>query len=30
MPGIASTLVDLDVVAPVALTQRRGNPRHHR
>lgn len=28
VPGIAKTLVDLDLVAPYAFAQRRGNPRH--
>ena len=28
VPGVARTLVDYDLVSAVALTQRRGNPRH--
>jgi len=28
MPGVAKTLVDHDQVSKVALTRRRGNPRH--
>lgn len=27
-PGLQKTLIDYDAVAAVALTQRRGNPRH--
>lgn len=30
MPGTSRTLVDLDIVAPHALTRLRGNPNHRR